>query len=54
MANVRHMAATLRKLRAENKQLKTMLGMCHEVNILRMNALHEAGIPDPVNQEEEE
>ena len=35
-------------------ELTEILGACHEANLLRMQALKDAGVPDPVTAGEEE
>jgi hypothetical protein len=52
--NYRRMAIALSATRKENKQLSVMLEACHEANLLRMQALKDAGITDPVTEGEEE
>ena len=54
MASIQGMAAALRQARKELKVAVEMLNKCHELNLLRMQALKDAGIPDPVNGGEEE
>ncbi len=58
MASIHGMATALRKAREEMKKLTEihlkMLHACHEANLLRMQALKDAGIPDPVDGGEEE
>ena len=52
--NYRRMGVALSISRKEIAKLTEMLGACHEANLMRMKALKDAGIPDPVNTEEEE
>jgi hypothetical protein len=40
-------------MRKENKKLVAMLEACHEANLARMKALKDAGIADPISDEEE-
>jgi len=54
MANIRRMAVALREARNEMAKMAAMLEACHEANLLRMQALKDAGIPDPVTEGEEE
>ena len=54
MASIHGMAAALRQARDEIKKLTEMLGACHEANLLRMQALKDADITDPVDGGEEE
>ena len=54
MASIRRMAVALRQTRNELEKLTEMLGACHEANLLRIQALKDAGIPDPVTGGEEE
>ena len=50
----RRTAIALSQARKELVKLTEMLGACHEANLLRMKALKDAGIPDPVDGGEEE
>ena len=50
--NYRRMAVALRQTRKDNEKLALMLQACHEANLLRRQALLDAGIPDPVEEEE--
>ena len=52
--NYRRMGIALSQARKEMAKLTEMLGACHEANLLRMKALKDAGIPDPVTDGEEE
>ncbi len=52
--NYRRIAIALSEARKENAKLTEMLHACHEANLLRMQALKDAGIPDPVTEGEEE
>jgi hypothetical protein len=52
--NYRRMAIALRTTRKENEKLTIMLQACHEANLLRRQALLDAGIDDPVDTGEEE
>ena len=40
--------------RKEIKRLTEILNACHEANLQRMQALKDAGVPDPVTAGEEE
>lgn len=51
--NYRRIAIALSEARKENAKLTEMLHACHEANLLRMRALKDAGIPDPIGSEEE-
>lgn len=50
----RRTAIALSVARKELKKLTEMLQLCHEANLLRMQALKDAGVPDPVDTGEEE
>jgi|TARA_R100000479_G_scaffold115884_1_gene58910 hypothetical protein len=50
----RRTAIALSVARKDLKKLTAMLEACHEANLLRMQALKDAGIPDPVTESEEE
>ena len=50
----RRTAIALSVARKEIKRLTEILGACHEANLLRMQALEDAGVPDPVTAGEEE
>ena len=52
--NYRRMAIALSAARKEMSKLTDMLQACHEANLLRMQALKDAGIPDPIATGEEE
>lgn len=52
--NYRRMAIALRTTRKQNEKLTIMLQACHETNLLRRQALLDAGIDDPVDTGEEE
>jgi hypothetical protein len=52
--NYRRMGIALSIARKEVKKLTEMLQACHEANLLRMQALKDAGVPDPVDTGEEE
>ncbi len=52
--NYRRMAIALRATRKENEKLTVMLQACHEANLLRRQALLDAGIDDPVDTGGEE
>jgi len=52
--NYRRMGIALSMARKEVKKLTEMLQACHEANLLRMQALKDAGVPDPVDTGEEE
>ena len=52
--NYRRMGIALSQARKEMAKLTEILHACHEANLQRMQALKDAGIPDPVNTEEEE
>jgi len=53
MASIHKYARENRRLKEENLRLKMILDECHRVNLIRMNALKEAGLPDPILSEEE-
>ena len=50
----RRTAIALSVARKEIKRLTEILSACHEANLLRMQALEDAGVPDPVTTGEEE
>tara|TARA_R110000824_G_scaffold17199_3_gene70181 strand:- start:765 stop:932 length:168 start_codon:yes stop_codon:yes gene_type:complete len=52
--NYRRMGVALSIARKEITRLTEMLRACHEANLQRMQALKDAGIPDPVTGGEEE
>ena len=52
--NYRRMGIALSMARKEIQKLTEMLQACHEANLLRMQALKDAGVPDPVDAGEEE
>ena len=54
MNDVCKRAVALREARNEMAKMAAMLEACHEANLLRMQALKDAGIPDPVTEGEEE
>ena len=54
MASIRIMARDLREARKEMTKMAVMLEACHEANLQRMQALKDAGIPDPITGGEEE
>ena len=53
MAKIRLLAKENRRLREEVKQLRQVLDACHSANLIRIDALEKAGIPDPLAEEEE-
>lgn len=52
--NYRRLAIALSATRKENERLGVMLAACHNANLLRMQALEDAGVPDPLTEGEEE
>tara|TARA_R100000458_G_C8275481_1_gene250540 strand:- start:3068 stop:3232 length:165 start_codon:yes stop_codon:yes gene_type:complete len=54
MASIHRMANENRELKKRLASAMKLLEACHEANLIRMNALKEAGIPDPITGEEEE
>jgi len=52
--NYRRMAIALSAARKEIKRLTEILNACHEANLQRMQALKDAGVPDPITAGEEE
>lgn len=52
--NYRRMAIALSAARKENRRLSVMLAACQNANLLRFQALEDAGIPDPLTEGEEE
>jgi len=50
----RRTAIALSEARKKIKRLAGILHECHEANLLRLQALEDAGVPDPVTAGEEE
>ena len=50
----RRTAIALSEARKEIKRLTEILNACHEANLQRMQALKDAGVPDPITAGEEE